>query len=224
MSTTHKPINQKAWWFILPVLVCVAFSAILPLMTVVNYSVQDIISPERRVFVGTEWFSTVMRDEDLHSALWRQIQFSLSVLCIEIPLGIVLALAMPAQGWRASAALVLIALSLLIPWNVVGTIWQIYGRADIGLLGYTLSAMGIDYSYTNGTVLGGTGYIRVTVSPTEIKSEYIQTWLPAQETAAPTEKPAAVSFLTVSGVAATRVSLARVSFVTAMTAIGIPPP
>ena len=148
MSTTHKPINQKAWWFILPVLVCVAFSAILPLMTVVNYSVQDIISPERRVFVGTEWFSTVMRDEDLHSALWRQIQFSLSVLCIEIPLGIVLALAMPAQGWRASAALVLIALSLLIPWNVVGTIWQIYGRADIGLLGYTLSAMGIDYSYT----------------------------------------------------------------------------
>jgi glycerol transport system permease protein len=45
-----KPVNQKAWLLILPVLLCVAFSAILPLMTVVNYSVQDIISPERRVF------------------------------------------------------------------------------------------------------------------------------------------------------------------------------
>jgi glycerol transport system permease protein len=144
----NKPINQKAWFLILPVMVCVAFSAILPLMTVVNYSVQDIISPERRVFVGTEWFANVMRDADLHDALWRQLMFSLSVLLIEIPLGIALALAMPAAGWRASATLVVVALSLLIPWNVVGTIWQIYGRADIGLLGAALQRLGVDYNYT----------------------------------------------------------------------------
>src|SRR5256885_1898898 len=54
MSQTVKPVNQKAWLLILPVIICVAFSAIIPLMTVVNYSVQDIISPDRRVFVGTE--------------------------------------------------------------------------------------------------------------------------------------------------------------------------
>ncbi len=146
--TTTKPLNQKAWFLILPVLVCVAFSAILPLMTVVNYSVQDIISPDRRVFVGTDWFASVMRDEDLHAALWRQLIFSFSVLVVEIPLGIALALSMPQQGWTASAALVLIALSLLIPWNVVGTIWQIFGRADIGLLGFSLQKLGFDYSYT----------------------------------------------------------------------------
>jgi glycerol transport system permease protein len=143
-----KPVNQKAWWLVLPVVICVAFSAVLPLMTVVNYSVQDIISPERRVFVGTEWFTSVMRDEDLHAALWRQLIFSLAVLAIEIPLGIMLALSMPIRGWRASAVLVIVALSLLIPWNVVGTIWQIYGRADIGLLGAMLKEMGFDYSYT----------------------------------------------------------------------------
>ena len=146
--TTTKPLNQKAWFLILPVLVCVSFSAILPLMTVVNYSVQDIISPDRRVFVGTDWFASVMRDEDLHAALWRQLIFSFSVLVVEIPLGIALALSMPQRGWTASAALVLIALSLLIPWNVVGTIWQIFGRADIGLLGFSLQKLGFDYSYT----------------------------------------------------------------------------
>jgi glycerol transport system permease protein len=148
MSTTAKPVNQKAWWLVLPVIVCVAFSAILPLMTVVNYSVQDILSPDRRIFVGTEWFTAVMRDRDLHQALWRQIQFSLAVLLVEIPLGIALALSMPAQGWKSSAVLVLVALSLLIPWNVVGTIWQIFGRADIGLLGYYLQLAGFNYSYT----------------------------------------------------------------------------
>jgi len=148
MSQSLKPLNQKAWLLVLPVIVCVAFSAVLPLMTVVNYSVQDIISPERRVFVGTEWFTAVLRDEELHGALLRQLGFSLAVLAVEIPLGIALALAMPTRGWSASAVLVVVALSLLIPWNVVGTIWQIYGRADIGLLGAALQRLGFDYSYT----------------------------------------------------------------------------
>jgi len=143
-----KPVNQKAWLLILPVVVCVAFSAILPLMTVVNYSVQDIISPERRVFVGTEWFKMVMRDGELHDALLRQITFSIAVLVVEVPLGIMLALSMPASGWKASAVLVLLAMSLLIPWNVVGTIWQIFGRTDIGLFGAALARLGFDYNYT----------------------------------------------------------------------------
>jgi len=146
--SSMKPINQKAWWLILPVIICVSFSAIIPLMTVVNYSLQDIISPDRRVFVGTEWFKAVMRDDELHGALLRQLVFSFSVLLVEIPLGILLALSMPAKGWQSSAVLVTVAISLLIPWNVVGTIWQIFGRTDIGLLGASLAAMGFDYSYT----------------------------------------------------------------------------
>lgn len=147
-----KPINQKAWLLVLPVVVCVAFSAILPLMTIVNYSVQDIISPERRVFVGTEWFRAVLRDGELHDALLRQLGFSLAVLLVEIPLGILLALSMPARGWKASAVLVIVALSLLIPWNVVGTIWQIFGRTDIGLLGAALAGLGFDYNYTGNAL------------------------------------------------------------------------
>lgn len=147
-----KPVNQKAWLLVLPVVICVAFSAILPLMTIVNYSVQDIISPERRVFVGTEWFRAVLRDQELHDALFRQLGFSLAVLLVEIPLGILLALSMPARGWKASAVLVIVALSLLIPWNVVGTIWQIFGRTDIGLLGATLATLGFDYNYTGSAL------------------------------------------------------------------------
>jgi glycerol transport system permease protein len=114
--------------------------------------VQDIISPERRVFVGTEWFASVMRDSDLHEALWRQLMYSFSVLAIEIPMGILLALAMPATTWRSSAVLVIVALSLLIPWNVVGTIWQIFGRSDIGLLGVTLAKLGVEYNYTGDSL------------------------------------------------------------------------
>ncbi|MBC7500220.1 MAG: sugar ABC transporter permease [Herminiimonas sp.] len=147
-----KTYNNRAWFLILPVILCVAFSAILPLMTIVNYSVQDIISPTQSVFVGMEWFKSVMRDSDLHGALYRQLIFSMSVLAIQIPLGILIALTMPAHGWKASMALVLIALPLLIPWNVVGTIWQIFGREDIGLLGHAINAAGISYNYTGNSI------------------------------------------------------------------------
>ena len=148
----NKPYNNKAWFFILPVFLCVAFSAILPLMTVVNYSVQDIFSPTRSVFVGLEWFRAMMRDPELHSALLRQLIFSFCVLLVQIPLGIALALSMPSKGWQSSAALVVLSMPLLIPWNVVGTIWQIFGRADIGLGGYALSQIGIDYNYASNSV------------------------------------------------------------------------
>jgi glycerol transport system permease protein len=89
-----------------------------------------------------------MRDTELHSAFLRNLLFSFEVLLIEIPLGILVALGLPAKGWRASLSLVLIALPLLIPWNVVGTIWQIFGRADIGLGGHFLAQLGFSYNYT----------------------------------------------------------------------------
>jgi glycerol transport system permease protein len=146
--SSARPVNQRAWWFVLPVLISVAFSALVPLMTIVNYSVQDILGPDQAVFVGMEWYKEILRDPDLHGALYRQLIFTGAVLAIEIPLGIALALALPERGWRASLALVLLAMPLLIPWNVVGTIWQIFARGDIGLLGYVLTQLGIDYNYS----------------------------------------------------------------------------
>jgi glycerol transport system permease protein len=68
----------------------------------------------------------------------RQLIFSAIILAIQIPLGILVALSMPKRGFWASFCLVVMSLPLLIPWNVVGTIWQIFGRIDIGLLGHTL--------------------------------------------------------------------------------------
>ena len=144
-----KVENNKAWWLVLPVFLIVAFSAIIPLMTVVNYSVQDIFDPYTRYFVGTEWFKQVMLDERLHDALIRQFIFSFTILAIEIPLGIMVALMMPTKGKGASLALILVAIPLLIPWNVVGTIWQIFGRADIRLFGAMMAELGINYNYAS---------------------------------------------------------------------------
>jgi glycerol transport system permease protein len=144
----EKTVNQKAWFLVLPVLALVAFSAVIPLMTVVNYSVQDTFGNNQFFWAGLEWFEEMLGSERLRAALGRQIVFSAIILAIEVPLGIFVALNMPKKGVWSSVCLVLMALPLLIPWNVVGTIWQIFGRVDIGLLGHTLALLGVDYNYT----------------------------------------------------------------------------
>jgi glycerol transport system permease protein len=68
--------------------------------------------------------------------------------CDPDPAWHLIALNMPKKGIWVPVCLVLMSLPLLIPWNVVGTIWQIFGRVDIGLLGHTLGKLGIDYNYT----------------------------------------------------------------------------
>jgi glycerol transport system permease protein len=135
--------NQKAWLLVLPALALVALNAIIPLMAVVNYSVQETFG-NNLFFEG----GSVRRGAALtaHAALapapsaascWRS-----------------------RSRWRGhraghtrrgpwvSVCLVLMALPLLIPWNVVGAMWNIFALPDVGMLGRTLKSLGLDYNYT----------------------------------------------------------------------------
>lgn len=149
-----KPVNQRAWFLVLPVVVLVAFNAVVPLMTVVNYSVQDTFGNNQFFWNGLGWFVELLDPksqlgERFFDSLWRNALFSAVILALEVPLGIAVAISMPRKGWAVAPVLVLMALPLLVPWNVVGTIWQVFARSDIGLLGYGLNAIGIGYNYTN---------------------------------------------------------------------------
>jgi len=148
----EKTWNNKAWFLVLPVLVLVAFSAVIPLMTVVNYSVQDTFGNNVFFWAGTEWFEELLSSDRFWEAMVRNLVFSFIILAIEVPLGIFIALNMPKKGWGVPVCLVLMALPLLVPWNVVGTIWQVFGRNDIGLLGYYVNALGIDYNYVQDPI------------------------------------------------------------------------
>ncbi len=147
-----KTENQKAWFLVLPVIVLVAFNALVPLMTVVNYSVQETFGNNIFLWSGVRWFEEILASERFHAALSRQLLFTAIILAIEIPLGVAIALSMPRQGPWVPVCLVLMALPLLIPWNVVGSMWNIFALPDIGLLGKGINALGIDYNYTQQPV------------------------------------------------------------------------
>ncbi len=143
-----KQLNQKAWFLVLPVFALVAFNAIIPLMTVVNYSVQETFGDNVFTWAGLTWFEQVMQSDRFGSSLARQLLFTAIILGIEVPLGLIIALAMPRKGPWVSVCLVLMALPLLIPWNVVGAMWNIFALPEIGLMGKGLNALGFDFNYT----------------------------------------------------------------------------
>jgi glycerol transport system permease protein len=148
----NKTTSQKAWIFVIPVVILVAFNALIPLMTVVNYSVQETFGSNVFFWEGVKWFEQVLNSSRFHESFLRQIFFTGTILLIEIPLGIAVALSMPKKGPWVSVCLVLMALPLLIPWNVVGAMWNIFALPDIGLLGRMINGIGIDYNFTQQPV------------------------------------------------------------------------
>jgi glycerol transport system permease protein len=154
---TDKPLYNRAWFFVLPVLAFVLFSSIVPMMTVVNYSIQDSMGENNFFWNGDAWFRDLLNPSTeigarFADALLRTLAFSAAALAIEVPLGVGVALCLPRRGWAVGPSLVVTALPMLIPWNVVGTIWQIFARADIGLFGAALTGMGLPYNVTQDPV------------------------------------------------------------------------
>ncbi|MBS3813198.1 sugar ABC transporter permease [Candidatus Bipolaricaulota bacterium] len=125
-------MKNRAWWFLLPALAVMSLSAFIPLMTVINYAQYSVFPGSAPQFIGMENFADVLGDGVFLDSLRRQVLFSIEILLIEIPLGLGLALALPKKGKWVGWSLVLLGIPLLIPWNVVGIIWRVFTRSDLG--------------------------------------------------------------------------------------------
>jgi glycerol transport system permease protein len=93
-----KTVNNRGWFFVIPVVILVAFNALIPMMTVVNYSVQETFGNNVFFWQGLDWFEQILRSDRFQAALGRQFLFTAIILAIEVPLGIAVALCMPRKG------------------------------------------------------------------------------------------------------------------------------
>ena len=144
-------MKQRPWLFLLPALLLVSISAFIPLITVMNYSQLTLLPGTEPYFSGLENFVAILEDEAFRGALARQFVFSFLVLITEIPLGLGLALCMPKEGPGVGLSLVLLGIPLLIPWNVVGIIWRVFTRSDIGVLPAAFNWFGYSYEISSST-------------------------------------------------------------------------
>lgn len=139
--------DNRAWFLLLPALSVLAVVGGLPLLAVLNYGLHDIFTLSEVHWVGLQWFEDILGSGRFWASLGRSLLFSALALGVQVPLGIAVAMLLLTQGRGAVWGLVLCALPLVVPWNMIPMLWLGMIRPDSGLLGGFVSAIGFDYKF-----------------------------------------------------------------------------
>jgi len=140
--------DNRAWLLLLPALAVLGVVGALPLLAVVNYGLHDIFTLSDVHWVGGQWFADILGSDRFLASLGRSLLFSTLALGIQVPLGIAVALLLLPYGRKAVWGLMLCALPLVVPWNMIPMLWLGLIDPQAGLLGPGLAAVGFDYKFT----------------------------------------------------------------------------
>lgn len=143
-----RPHDNRAWLLVLPALTLLGLVGALPLLAVINYGFHDIFSLQDVYWVGLQWFTDILGSDRFLASLGRSLLFSTLALAIQVPLGIGVALLLMSDGKRAVWGLMLVALPLVVPWNMIPMFWLGLVDTKTGLLGPGLAAVGFDWKFT----------------------------------------------------------------------------
>lgn len=139
--------NGRAWLMVLPAVLLLAVVGVIPLLAVFNYSFFDIFTLADRFWIGLEWYAELAGGPDLYQALARSLAFMAIVLLVQFPLGIGIAMLLPRGTALTSFFLMVLAVPLVVPWNMIPIIWLNLINTEVGLLGQLLSALGVTLDY-----------------------------------------------------------------------------
>ncbi len=144
-----QSFDNKAWLLLLPAMLLLGVVGALPLLAVFNYAFHDIFTLSNIHWVGTDWFRDILGSDRFLASFGRSLLFSALALAIQVPLGIAVARLLLSFGKRAIWGLMLCALPLVVPWNMIAMLWLGLINPDTGLLGPGLAALGFDYKFTS---------------------------------------------------------------------------
>lgn len=142
-----KPQDNRAWLLLVPAAAVMTFVGLLPLLTVLNFSFHDIFTLQSLHWIGTEWYEEIITSPRFHASLGRSLLFSALVLGIQLPLGIAVALLLVRAGRLGLLMLLLVAVPLVVPWNMIPIMWLSLVNPDTGLAGRAMIALGLAFDY-----------------------------------------------------------------------------
>jgi glycerol transport system permease protein len=142
-----------AYILLLPALTVMTLCGVVPMAFVAYYSVHDTFGGNSFFWVGATWFREIFVSPEFHGALARSLGFSALVIAIESPLGLYIALRLPAKGIMKSVYIVVMTVPLLVPSIIVGHLWKALTLPKAGLLYEGLAALGFDLNMNNPIVV-----------------------------------------------------------------------
>ena len=136
-------MNDKRHLLIFPALIILLFNSIFPLLVVLNYSFTKPFS-SNPTFVQLTNYIDVLHSEEWWDAFRRNAIFTGAILAIEVPIGLLLALAIRGRGKLVGVVSTVVILPSLIPWVSIGVLWRLMTMTG-GPIPLLLRTFGIDY-------------------------------------------------------------------------------
>lgn len=139
--------NNRAWLLLAPAAGLMMFVGLVPLLTAFNYSFYDIFTIQQAFWIGEDWYRLILSSSQFYASLGRSLLFSVLALCIQFPLGIAIALFLRANPFWRLPGLILVAMPLVVPWNMIAIMWRNLVDEKYGLIGQLFSFIGFDFDY-----------------------------------------------------------------------------
>lgn len=144
-----KRHDNRAWFLVMPAGAIMLFVGLVPLVTVFNYSFLDIFTLQDTFWIGPDWYREILQAERFHHSFVRSLLFSAIVLSIQFPLGVAIALLLAKTGRLAIGIIMVLAVPLVVPWNIIGMLWLDLVSPRTGIVGQFFATLGfaVDYKF-----------------------------------------------------------------------------
>ncbi|MHA6262302.1 carbohydrate ABC transporter permease [Arenibacterium sp. CAU 1754] len=139
--------GTRAWLFLLPAFAVLALVGAIPVAINAWHSLFDIFTLDDKYWVGLEWYKELLGSKRFYESFGRSLAFSAVILAVQFPLGVFIALNLPRSGWMRSLGLVLLAVPLVVPWNMIPSIWLSLINTETGYVGRVMAWAGIAFDY-----------------------------------------------------------------------------
>lgn len=139
--------QDSAWLYALPAVLLLSCFGLVPLLAVLNYSFFDIFTLQDRYWVGLEWYGELIRSAEFYATLGRSLLFTTLVVAIQFPLGVGISLIIPKNNFGRGIILMILAIPLVVPWNMIPIIWLNLVDPEFGWLSAFFDAVEWDFDY-----------------------------------------------------------------------------
>lgn len=139
--------DNRAWLLLTPALVLLIFVGFIPLFTALNYSFFDIFTIEQAFWIGDAWYQHILSSSQFYASLGRSFLFSILTISIQFPIGIAIARYLVAHPNLKLPILILVAMPLVVPWNMIAIMWHNLVDIRYGVVGQFFTAIGFHFDY-----------------------------------------------------------------------------
>jgi multiple sugar transport system permease protein len=136
-----------SWLFLIPAVIVITITALIPLLYSILLSFQSVklnIPDTKTIFVGFDNYIRIFEDTLFKTSTINTILFAFSTVSFEIVIGIIIAMLVSSDNLRSRLTMTLFMIPMIMAPVASGTLWRMMFDRSSGIVNYLLSFAGID--------------------------------------------------------------------------------